>query len=174
MIDYKIKVDWKPTLAWLERIKAGTGDARPLWAAMIPRIRTFVKDEFAGGNPNKWQSLSPRYRHWKATHGYPHWIGVLTGKMRDAAGPGANIQLKPRVLIWGLDQNKTRAKNGASYSGYFHSGTRKMPARPIFRSTRLRVDTMLRKDLNDMKSGDPRMSFTFAWLSKSLEPYRKR
>ena len=54
MIDYKIKVNWQPTLKWLERIKAGTGDARPLWAAMIPRIRTFVKDEFAGGNPNKW------------------------------------------------------------------------------------------------------------------------
>ena len=170
-IDFKIKADWRPTLKWLKNIQRGSDDARPLWVAMIPRIREFVADEFSGSNPNKWPALTPKYRHWKAKKGFPHWIGVMTGTMRDAAGKGAIIEIKPKMMMWMLDAARTPTKSGVPYSSYFSNGTSKMPARPIFKSTLARTNSFLRKDIQDMEGGS-RASFTFAWLNKAIDPYR--
>ena len=171
-IDFKIKADWRPTLKWLKNIQRGSDDARPLWVAMIPRIREFVADEFSGSNPNKWPALTPKYRHWKAKKGFPHWIGVMTGTMKDAAGKGAIIEVKPKMMSWRLDSSQTPTKSGVPYSAYFSYGTSKMPARPIFKSTLARTNSLLRKDIKDMEGGS-RAAFTFAWIRKSLEPYRE-
>lgn len=172
-MNFSVDVDWKPSLKWLDQIKSGAGDARPLWVAMIPRVREFVAEEFSGNNPNKWSALTPKYRHWKAMRGFPHWIGVLHGNLRQGAGPGAKIVIHPKYFKWELDQSKTVNARGTNYAPFFNFGTSKMPARPVFKSTVLRVNNFLRKDINDLYGGS-RMAFTFKWLEKAIEPYRRR
>jgi hypothetical protein len=171
MMNFKIEADFKPTLEWLEKIKRGLDDARPLWMAMIPRIREFVDEEFSGNNPNKWQSLTPKYRHWKAQHGFPHWIGVLTGNLKKASGQNAKVKINPKWLEWAVNTDMTQVKGG-NYGIFFSRGTSKMPARQIFRSSKMRINNFLKKDINDMEGGS-RMAFTFAWLNKAIEGNRK-
>lgn len=173
MINIKIDADWKPTIKWLTDIKNGTGDARPLWLAMIPRIREFVADEFSGSNPNKWPALTPKYRHWKAKKGFPHWIGVMTGTMKEAANEKAEIDLQPTYMTWKLNPNNALSKKGYPYANVFNFGRRdgKQPPRPIYKSTVLRVNNFLRKDINNMEGGSS-MSFTFRWLMNAVKPHQ--
>ena len=171
-IDFRIKADWQPTIKWVQRIQKGLDDARPLWVAMIPRIREFVQFEFSGANPSNWPALNPKYRHQKSQQGFPHWIGVRTGAMRDAAGKGADIRVEPKRMTWKLDGAQTPTTSGIPYSAYFSGGTSKMPASQIFKSTRMRVNNLLRKDLKDMENTS-RASFTLAWVRNALGEYRE-
>lgn len=174
MVDkIKIRADWKPTLEWLENIKRGTDDARPLFIALVPRIQTFVADEFSGANPNKWPILNPKYRQWKAKKGYPHWVGVLSGKLRTAAGPNAITSISKTELRWELNYNIPVSPKGAPYSFYFDGGTRKMPPREIFKSSVRRINSLLKQDIKDME-GNNKMAFTFAWLEKAIEGNRAK
>ncbi len=187
-MNFEFKADFKPTLQWLENIKKGTDDARPLWFAMLPRVHAFVAEEFSGTNPNKWAQYKPNkvimrtgnksamgvstYKAWKVNHGYPWWIGVMTGRMKRAANENATINVTPKKLTWELNKSGTPTKGGDQYAQFFSGGTRKMTARPIYKSTVLRVNNLLRQDINNMK-GQSRSSFTFAWIEKALEDYRK-
>jgi len=153
--------DFKPTLKWLNKIKNGTGDARPLWIAMTPKLREFIANEFSGANPARWLALTAKYRHQKAKQGFPHWIGVRTGAMRIAANQRAKIKYSPKVLEWKLDTSMTPTKSGIPYALYFNQ------ARPIYRSVRDRVNAFLRTDIKDMAGGS-KAAFTFAWLEKAL------
>jgi len=153
-------------------IQRGIGDARPLWVAMIPKIKEFVRDEFSGANPSNWPALTPKYRHQKAKQGFPHWIGVRTGNMKKAAGENAQIQLFHNKMEWRLNTGMTPTKSGKPYAAYFNEGTSNMPARPIFKSTQRRVNTFLRTDIKNME-GESRSSFTFAWLQNALGDYRR-
>lgn len=170
-IEYKVPGDFKPTLDWLARIKRGLDDARPLWVAMIPRIKQFVRDEFSGANPSRWKALTIRYRHRKSKEGFPHWIGVRTGAMRQAAGESAKIELTPRSMKWRLDETMTPTKSGIPYSYVFHWGRRdgKQVPRPIYTSTIARVNQFLKTDIKNME-GQSRMSFTFQWLENAIKP----
>jgi hypothetical protein len=173
MINIKIDANWKPSLEWLEQIKKGTGDARPLWIAMIPKIREFVAFEFAGSNPNKWPRLNQKYLEWKVKHGFPSWIGAMSGKMKDAANEKAEINMQPEYMTWKLNPQNALSKKGYPYPNVFNWGRRdgKQPARPIFKSTVLRVNNFLRTDINNMEGGS-RMSFTFKWLEKAVAPHQ--
>ena len=172
-IDFRIEADWQPTIKWLKRIQKGTDDARPLWVALVPRIREFVKDEFSGANPSRWPALTPKYRHWKSRARYPPWIGVMTGTMRDAAGPGAVIELTKTRLTWKLDTSKALSDKGYPYSTVFHWGRKdgSQPPRHIFKATVARTNSLLKKDIKDLEGGS-KAAFTFAWLSKAIDPYR--
>lgn len=172
-MEFTLKADWKPTLEWLENIKRGLDDARPLWVAMLPRIHEFVAYEFSGSNSNNWPQLTPQYKRQKVRQGYPYWIGVRTGTMRKAANEEASISITPKQLNWELNKSGTPTKGrGDQYAQFFHRGTKKMPARPIYKTTVRRVNSLLRKDINNLE-GNNRMSFTFKWLEKALGDYRK-
>ena len=172
-INFTIKADWKPTLKWLKNIQRGTDDARPLWVAMIPRVKEFVAAEFSGANTSKWPALTPKYRQWKTKMGYPAWIGTMTGAMGKAAGPGAIISVQPKKMTWKLNSAAALSDKGYPYSGVFHFGRRdgSQPARTIYKSTVLRVNQFLQTDIRDLEGGG-KASFTFKWLERALDPYR--
>ena len=96
-----------------------------LEAAAILR-KSFSTTFEAQGRP-RWAALSPRYLAWKVRHGYPAAIGRLTGAMRESLisqGGGAHIEeISSTQLIIGTS---------VFYAGFFHGGTKKMPARPLF------------------------------------------
>jgi hypothetical protein len=175
MTNIRIDADWQPSIKWLTEIKNATGDARPLWIAMIPKIRGFVAEEFTPRNPNKWPQLSPKYKKWKEKRGYPSWIGELHGKMKSAANEKAVIDMQPTFMTWKLDPQNALSKKGYPYANVFNFGRRdgKQPARTIYKSTVLRVNSFLRTDINNMEGGAS-MSFTFAWLRKAIEPHRSK
>lgn len=79
------------------------------------------------GPEGAWAALSPAYLAWKARHGFPTRIGVLTGEMLDEAQfrqapvtAGHNV-----LIIWYGVTAAARRK-----MIWFHRGTRHQPARP--------------------------------------------
>ena len=157
-----IRADFTPTLEWLEKIKRGVGDARPLWVAMQPKVIEWIKQEFTDSNPNKWKKLSPKYLEWKLKNNFPATIGILTGDMLKAASDNAIVEMTERHMSVEVNQAE------APHSVFFHFGTKKMPARGIYKRTRLVIDSWLRDDIRDMEGGS-RSAFTFQWLRKFYE-----
>lgn len=182
-------------IAWLERIREGSGDATPLWIATTPKIIEFVDYEL---DPNRdahklWKRLSPKYLLWKIKHKGVSGIGYLTGTMREAAGKEAFKIYNPKSLLWKVNTTITNKESGVSVGKYvyaFHYGRdvsyskkaekalkkakklNKQPARPLYKYTALRINNFLKLDAKKFNTGD-HASFTYNWLRKSLESYKK-
>ena len=171
MIVYGLDIENKEAvIQWLNQLRKGTGDARPLWLAMIPKITEFVKYEFHPTiDAHKgWASLKDKYKETKMRYGYPPGIGVRTGKLRMAAGERAIKQMNERTLIWKLDTS-IPIEDGKQYAYWFHLGHDRMPARSIYKYTALRVNTFLTLDVKNFNNGQTHANFTYTWLKNTLQ-----
>lgn len=153
-------------ILWLQNIKRGTGDARPLWHAVTPKIIEFVNMQFDetgdGAAKAGWKSLKPKYKAWKIKKGYPGVIGVMTGKLKIAAGEQAVREYKERELVWGVNNDvATSNRTGTEYAKYFNA------KRNIYRNTVLRMNSFLSFDIKQFIGGSHN-SFTYIWLRDSL------
>jgi hypothetical protein len=176
MILYNIDISNKEeVIKWLNKIRTGSGDARPLWTAMIKskKIEQFARYEFnpSSDSHKMWADLKPNYLRWKKAHKFPTGIGFLTGKLREAASSDAKKVLKKKSLTWILNSDVPVSKRGYKYAPVFHWGKRdgSQPPRKIFRYTHLRVSSFLKLDAKKFASGVRHASFTYVWLRKVLE-----
>lgn len=163
-----LKIDVKnkeQVIKWLEKIKKGSGDARPLWKAMTPKIIYFIDWQFREEDDTgkRWKSLKPAYKEWKIKKGFASGIGVMTGKLKKGAGELAIKKYKRKVLQWSVDQSFVRGKKGVRYAKYFDG------VRPVYKNVVLRINSFLTFDIKRFESGSLN-SFTYAWLRKYLEP----
>src|SRR4030042_664909 len=175
MIVYKLDISNKEAVfAWLDRIRKGSDDARPLWKAMAKQIPVFTNYEFDPNRDNHklWPKLKDSTLAQKERKGFPSGIGFQTGTLREPAGAQAKRELKPKYMLWLLNAEMTRTKGGKwKYGEVFHWGKKdgSQPARPIFKYTRFRVSSFLKLDAKNFKNGVTHASFTYAWLKKMLE-----
>lgn len=175
MISYGINIsNYEAVIKWLDKIRAGSGDARPLWAAMIKSktIEKFVQHEFHSTQDSHkmWPALSPGYLEWKRKRGETG-IGYLSGALREAASSQAKRKPGKKSLRWILDQTVPVSDKGYRYAPVFHWGKKdgSQPARRIFRYTALRVSSFLKLDAKKFESGVTHASFTWRWLKGVLE-----
>jgi len=164
-------------IRWLNEIRKGSGDARPLWLAVVPKIIEFVNFEFSStvDKHKRWESLNSIYKKWKVTHGFPSGIGVLTGKLRRGAGLLAKKKMRKRDFVWELNQSGVVSKKGYSYAPVFHFGKRdgSQPPRTIYKFTALRLNSFLKLDAKKFSDGTVHANFTYKWLKKSLESFER-
>jgi len=177
-ISIDLDIDSKEAvIKWLEEVQRGTGDAKPLWLAVIPKIKEFIDyelDEIQDSH-KKWQKLSEKYLDAKIKKGYPSGIGVRTGLMKKGSMEQAKKKVTSKSLTWELNQNVVRSKKGYPYAMVFHYGKKdgSQPARPLFRYTMLRLNSFLKMDVRKFNDGTTHANFTYKWLRKSLESYKK-
>ena len=171
MIVYGLDIEnKKEVMQWLDGIRKCLGDARPLWQAMIPKIKEFVAYEFhpTQDSHKGWASLKKKYKESKIRAGHAPGIGVRTGRLAYAAGEKAIKTLNEKSLIWQLDES-IPVENGERYAKSFHFGSDDIPARNIYKYTALRVNSFLTLDFKQFNSGATHASFTYAWFKKSLQ-----
>lgn len=178
-VDIKNK---KEVIKWLNKIRKGTGDARPLWMAMSKKIPEFTDYELDPDSDSHklWPKLSKRYLKWKSKKFGHVGMGYLWGTLQKAAGKKAKRMVTPTTLLW-IVNSSVAGKKGKKVGDYlfrFHYGFsgedrlgRKInqPARKLFRYTNLRVSSFLKLDAKKFKSGAVHASFTYNWLRKVLE-----
>lgn len=155
-------------LRWLEQIKKGTGDARPLWKAMTPKIIQFVDNQFQqGSSANKtWKPIKHGYKRWKAKKGFSTGVGVMTDTLKRGAGVQAKKKYKKKFLEWKVNNslvNPFSKKTLGSYVKHFDK------VRPVYDNTIIRVNSFLTTDIQSFNGGSYN-NFTYAWLRKSLRP----
>ena len=165
MEDIKIIIANKENyIKWLNKIRKGSGNARPLWLAMTPKIQEFINFQFneTGDTGKRWRKLKPSYKKWKKKKGFSTAIGVMTGKLKKAAGIEADKKYSRKSLIWLLDNSVAVSKKGVRYAKYFNS------SRPVYRNVALRTTSFLNQDIKNFPNG---AGFTFNWLKNSLKPF---
>ena len=182
MIVYGLDISNKEeVIKWLNKIRKGSGDARPLWLAMQKKIPQFTDYEFDPKRDSHklWITLTPEYEAWKKRKGFPVGMGYLFGSMREAAGKRAIKKISKNKMLW-IVNPKVATEKGAvgDYMYRFHWGYRgtdklgrkiDQPAREMLRYTHLRVSSFLKLDAKKFKSGVTHASFTYNWLRKVLE-----
>ncbi len=176
MIVYGLDIENKEeVIRWLNRLREGLGDARPLWTAMIPKIKEFVSFEFhpTVDSHKGWAKLSEKYKEWKIRQGYAPGIGVRKGWLRYGAGERAIIKMNEKTLIWQLNPEPMLKHEGSDYSLSFHKGEGKKPARPIYKYTALRVSTFLTLDAKRFSDGSVHANFTYNWFKKTLQEHNR-
>lgn len=164
MEDIKIIVANKENyIKWLNKIRKGSGNARPLWLAMTPKIQEFIDFQFneSSDTGKRWRRLKPSYKKWKKKKGFSTAIGVMTGKLKSAAGTEAKKKATPKSLIWLLN-NSVATSKGIKYAKWFNA------SRPIYRNVALRTTSFLNQDIANFPNG---AGFTFNWLKNSLKPF---
>ena len=89
--------------------------------------KVFATNGAYGGKP--WKPLKPNYLQWKVRSGYSGNTLIRTGKLR------RSYISRPMDIERYL---KSKAIYGTSvkYAGYHHTGTSKMPARPVMTVTK--------------------------------------
>ena len=102
-------------------------DFNRAWPAVKQSFIGVVLDRFATRGHGTWRALSPGYAAWKADHYPGQPILVATGRMRQEVTTGARVTATAKTL--------TFTTNNA-YWFYHQYGTRRMPARPIFKLNR--------------------------------------
>jgi hypothetical protein len=162
----KIRIDLEnkdAVIAWLERIKKGSGNAKPLWKAMTPKITEFVDWQFRSESDvaKRWKKLKPSYKAWKIKKGFSSGIGVMTGKLREGSGTSAKKKYTRKILFWRVNESYVRNKKGQKYARYFNK------VRPIYKNVAFRVNSFLSFDVKQFKSGSYN-SFTYIWLRNAL------
>lgn len=183
MILYGVNIsNKKEVIKWLNKIRKGSGDARPLWIAMSKKMPEFTDYEFdPNADPHKlWPGLTKPYLKWKKRKFGHSGMGFLHGNLQKAAGIKAKRMITPKTMLWMVNPNITGAKGKkvGDYLYRFHYGFTgsdslgrniNQPARRIFRYTALRVNSFLKLDAKKFKSGAVHASFTYNWLRKVLE-----
>lgn len=162
--DFKIIIENKENyFKWLNKIKKGTSDARPLWTSMTPQIIEFVNFQFNEGSDTgkRWKRLTPRYKKWKVRHGFSPMIGIKAGRLKEAAGSKAIKRSTRTSLSWAVNHSVATSVRGKEYAGHFNR------KRPIYRNVALRTNSFLKTDINNFPN---RTGFTYNWLKKSLIP----
>lgn len=162
-MNLKIDIENKDeVIKWLEKIKTGAGDARPLWKAITPKINEFIDWQFrtTDDSAKRWKRLKPAYRKWKQKKGYFTTIGTMTGRLSRGAGRYARKTYKRKELVWGVNQDYVK-KNGKEYARYFNK------ERPIYKNVVLRINSFLTFDVQQFENGSIN-SFTYLWLRKYL------
>jgi hypothetical protein len=172
MFKFKLDIENKDkVIKWLEKIKKGSGDARPLWIAMIPKVTEFVNYEFHDtiDGHKLWENLTSRYKKWKQKKGFSTGIGVMTGKLREGAGKDSIKQITPKSLKWILNDSNTKSNKGFNYAPVFNYGKRDgtQAARPIYKFTALRLNSFMKLDAKKFKAGS-HASFTYKWFRNVL------
>jgi len=173
MINVNFDIENKEkTLRWLDRVREGLEDARPLWKALTPKITDFIDYEFDPKKDahKKWAVLSGRHLAYKKRKGYNPGIGNMKGKLKKGAGMNAIKKYKEKSLLWKLNHAKVKSKRGYEYAWVFHKGNPKtnQPARPIYRFTCLRINSFVRRDV---KKG---IGLTYNWLKKAIKEANKK
>jgi hypothetical protein len=179
-------------IKWLQDIREGTGDARPLWKAVSPKIIEFVEYEVDSNRDahKLWKKLTPKYLAWKIRNKGVSGIGYLSGSMRRAMGKEAIKEYNPKNLLWKINTSTINSETGKPVSKYiyaFHYGRdqgfskgaqkilkkakklNKQPARPLYKYTALRLNNFLKLDVKQFSNGTKHANFTYAWLKKYLE-----
>lgn len=172
MIVYGLDIHNKQeVIKWLNKLREGTGDARPLWMAMIPKIKEFVNYEFHPtiDSHKGWASLKQKYKEMKIKYGYAPGIGVRKGWLRYGAGEKAIVKMNEKTLMWILNPNPMIEHEGEDYSIAFHKGHDNVPARPIYKYTALRVNSFLTLDAKRFADGSVHANFTYNWFKNVLE-----
>jgi len=149
-------------IRWLENLKRGTGDARPFWRALTPRITEFVEKQFdySSDSGKRWKSLTDKYVKFKAKKGFHPGIGVMTGLLGEGAGKRAIKKYKRKELLWSVNQGLVQNK-GKKYAGFFHKD------RPIYDMVAIRLNSFLGIDIQKFTGGS-KNSITYLWLRNEL------
>jgi hypothetical protein len=144
-------------IKWLNKIKTGSGDARPLWHAMEDKITEFVYYQFRESDDSgkRWKRLTPKYKAWKKKRGFSGTIGTLTGYLKEYAGEGAVKKFGRTELYWAVNQSKVK------YAKWFNN------RRSIYKNVALRVNSFLSFDVKQFNDGSHN-SFTYSWLRNAL------
>lgn len=167
----KVKLDIKnkeAVIEWLNRVKQGSDDARPLWQAVTPKIeKEFIEmGQFSPyTNTGKgWKHLTAKYIRWKSKVGYPNVTGIMTGKLRFAAGRDALVKQKPKYMTIRVNEKLVRNAKGEQYAHYFNA------LRPVYKTVPKRINSFLSFDVKKFSDGRTHNSFTYLWLRNALEP----
>ena len=164
---YYIDIENKQAVIdWLEQVKRGSGDARMLWRAVLPKVqKEFIEGAQFSSHSNVgkgWKSLTPKYKRWKSKNGFQTVIGVMTGKLRKAAGTGSIVKMLPKSMTIRVDESKA-VRKGVAYAKYFND------LRPVYKAVPFRINSFLATDVKKFNTGSHN-SFSYAWLRNSLRP----
>jgi hypothetical protein len=115
----------------LKRVKAPfkRGVDNRVRGVIMAKIANNFKHERVLGQP--WARLSPAYRAWKGVHAPGRPILVLRGRMRASLTQPAHPE--NRMIVQG---RRLTLRFSNRLIKYHQHGTRKMPARPVFKSNR--------------------------------------
>jgi len=163
-MDFELDIENKKAVVnWLNQIRKGTGDARPLWRALTPRLNEFVNWQFRGtdNSGKRWKRLTPKYLEWKRKNNYFTGIGVRTGALKKATGINAVKTYSPKYLLWAVNPS-------IDYAKHFNS------KRNIFRNIAARFNNFMKLDAKQFEDGKVHANFTYAWLRNILAPRNKK
>jgi len=99
----------------------------------LGKIREYMRDafkhEFSSANPAGWKALTAKYKNWKASHGYPVTIGIMTGALKDAMTSDAIIDIGPKSLTYQMNAGTIgyKGKPVGEYAKYFNGGRPVVP-----------------------------------------------
>jgi hypothetical protein len=92
----------------------------------LGKIREYMRDEFkyefSSANPAGWSALTAKYKSWKAAHGYPVTIGIMTGALKDAMTTSAIVDIGPKSLLYKINDGVIgyKGKSVGEYAKYFN------------------------------------------------------
>jgi hypothetical protein len=172
-------------IKWLNEIRSGSGDARPLWKAVTPKVIEFVDYEFhpSRDTHKMWAGLGAKYLKWKIKRYKVSGIGYLTGALKNAASKDAIKTSNPKNFIWALNTEHQEGRVPVSKYAYrFHFGFKgtdsakreiNQKERPIYKYTAIRVNNFLKLDAKEFNNGSKHANFIYTWLKKELEKGEK-
>ena len=132
-----LKADTEQARKWLDSVKNGIGNMKPLFKGIEGDVRYFAASEFSDHNPNKWRRLTPNYKNWKTNMGYPETIGVRTGRLKAGASAHARVKISRKKMIYVLNEDNVKDNKNRKYAKWFDR------KRPLFKWTALRVNSFI-------------------------------
>ena len=124
----QITVRVRPDLAQLASQFEGDVADGFNWGELVPVVADAAERIFRTEGKGQWAPLSPQYAAWKARFYPGAGILVRTGAYFEAATtPGGAynvIEIDDKSLTYGVE--------GLDYPSFHETGTKRLPARPVF------------------------------------------
>lgn len=158
MIPFKLTFkNKKQVIKWLNKVRRGVGDARPLWKVLTPKIIEFVEFQFRpnANSGKRWKELTEKYKQFKEKNGFPTAIGYRTGRLFSGAGVGAKKKFQRKRLTWQVDPN-------IEYAEFFNN------ERSIYKNVSLRLNSFMKLDAKKFSDGKIHGNLTYKWLGPRL------
>jgi hypothetical protein len=98
-------------------------DVSEALGGIVEYMRKEFGYEFSGSNPAGWDALISKYRSWKAAHGYPVTIGILSGGLKEAMTGDAIVDIGPRKLTYEMNAGTIgfKGRSVGDYAKYFNA-----------------------------------------------------
>lgn len=100
----------KEVRKWLSNIDNNMSDATPLWKALVPGIKQALRFTFSDSNPGSWPMTSQKHRDWKAKHGFPTTVGVMTEALKNSWVKTPDVTIRKKKLSYTFDKSESGYK----------------------------------------------------------------